>query len=54
MNPATTWARMPGEEQGHFLLVAMKTLNHRPLPDPGWKGLQMAGLASVVAGNLAL
>ena len=54
MNPAMAWGRLSVEEQGRFLLVAMKTLNHRPLPDPNWHGLQTLGLASVVGGNLVL
>ncbi|MBA3823867.1 MAG: hypothetical protein H0X24_08215 [Ktedonobacterales bacterium] len=54
MNPATTWGRLSGEEQGRFLLVAMKTLNHRPLPDPNWHGLQSMGLTCVVGGHLVL
>ncbi len=54
MNPATAWGRLSGEDQGRFLLVAMKSLNHRPLPDPGWPGLQAMGLTTVVGGTLTL
>ena len=54
MDPDLAWRELTYDEKAHFLLVAMRTMNHKPLPDPKWRSLETKGLAKVMDGSLIL
>jgi len=54
LNPHLAWDAMSYEDKGRFLIVAIRTLNHKPLPDPHWQSFVTNGLASLVNGSLVL
>ena len=53
-NPALAWQQMNYEEKARFLLVAVRMVGKKPLPDPHWQNLVINGLAGVVDGSLIL
>ena len=56
MTPSTRWMSLSNDDKARFLLVSLRTLNHRPLPDPGpgWGSLMSLSLAHLDGGSLVL
>jgi hypothetical protein len=51
-NPELTWNQMSSDDKARFLLVALRTVGKKPLPDPHWHNLVQTGVADLLNGSL--